>query len=549
MALHRCGACADLVATRREASLAAGHVDVAGLAVDPPAVLRPATCLLIALLIAVACDDAASPGAGDAGPGDALAGDAAVDRPRAYVHQAPPAGPVPAVLTASVWRQHYLEDVRGFWMTPAAWGSPEGNFPTYRGMDGSIQGATRRYPRMIARQTFGYSMGYLLTGELRLLELAHAGMEWLRTRARDARGGCHAQLTEAGAPIEGPKTAQDTAYCALGFAAYYFVTRDRVAEAELLALRDTLMDPSTFWDAANRRIRDGLSADLSAEYDVEGDGGWELVAQLDAINAFLLLSQPVLHEEARRTQLLEDLRVLSQTLIDTFWEDGIFWGVHTKKGQIGSRHVDYGHTLKSYWMLLQVDKRLADHPFQSFVDAHVGTWIERALDPAYGRWANRPLSGGISAFGSDWWIYAEADQLAATLDMGGAGYAAIRAQTQQHWLEDFVDRAFPVREIIPSIRREGSRSFPWPPSDTAKCNEWKSAFHSVEHALVLTIAGHWAEDTELELHFAVPPGEAETFAARPYLFEGAERGRTRGSTLTVGGTTLQAVRVRFDDLY
>lgn len=499
-----------------------------------------------------ACSDDPSTGAdaavsADASTADAGLPDAAALRP--YAHIAPPTGEVPAVLTASVWRQHYLEDIRGYWMTPVAWGTPEGNFPTYRGMDGSLQLPSTRYPRMIARQTYGYAMGYLLTGEPRLLTLAHAGMEWLRTKARDGRGGCHAQLTETGAPIEGPKTAQDLAYCALGFAAYYFVTRDPVAEAELLALRDTLMDPATYYDTANRRIRDGRSADLSAEYDVEGDGGWELVAQLDAINAFMLLSQPVLHEEARRTQLLGDLRVLSQTLIDTFWQDGIFWGVHTKKGQYGSRHADYGHTLKSYWMLLQVDKRLDDRPFQAFLEQHVRKWSEHALDPFNGRWASRPVDADVSAYGSDWWIYAEADQLAATLDMGGAGYARTRAQTQQHWLEDFVDRGSPLREIIPSIRREGSRAYPWSPTDTAKCNQWKSAFHSVEHALVLTIAGHWAEDTPLTLHFAVPAAEAETFRARPYLFDGRELSRTRGATLAVGGGTLEQVRVEFVELY
>jgi hypothetical protein len=71
----------------------------------------------------------------------------------------------------------------------------------------------------------------------------------------------------------------------------------------------------------------------------------------------------------------------------------------------------------------------------------------------------------------------------------------------------------------------------------------------VEHALVLTIAGHWAEDTPLALHFAVPPAEADTFRARPYLFDGRELTRTRSATLAVGGGTLQAVRVEFVDLY
>ncbi len=492
-------------------------------------------------------DDAAAP------PGDAGAPDVGLPDfgpGPGYAHVAPPTSTTAAVLTSTTWYTHYRRDVRPFWVMPEAFGTPEGNFPTYRGMNGSIQMPSTRYPRMIARQTYGYSMGYLLTGEPRLLELAHAGMEWLRLHARDPRGGCHAQLTEAGAPIEQPKTAQDTAYCALGFAAYYFVTRDPAAEAELLALRNTLFDPATFWDEANQRIRDGRSADLSSEFDVEGDAGWELVAQLDAINGFLLLSQPVMSTEARRTQFLTDLRVLSDSLIRHFYADGIFWGVHNAKGRYRTKHVDWGHTLKSYWMLLQVDKRLPDHPYQHLVAQNVHGLMDRAYDDDNGRWGKRPTSATADEFGSDWWIWAEIAQLAATLDLQGEGrYLTQRARTQQAWLEDFVDRGRPAREIIPSIRRDGSRAGNWNDTSTAKANEWKSSFHSTEHALVLALAGHWYEDSEAELHFAVPDADAATFIAKPYVFDGAERGRTPGELVTIGGQSLRQVRVRFADLY
>ncbi|MCC7387092.1 MAG: AGE family epimerase/isomerase [Deltaproteobacteria bacterium] len=466
----------------------------------------------------------------------------------AYGHVPPPAGAVPEVLSGARWIRHLRDDLLPFWTMPSAAGVPEGNFPTYRGMDGSIQGSHERRPRMIARQIYAYSMSYLLTGDARLLELAHAGMFWLKTKARDPRGGCHERLDEQGNAIEGPKFAQDTAYCALGFAAYYFVTRDPEAEVELLALRDLLFDPATYWDAQNRRIRDGRSADLSSEVDQESDGGWELVAQLDAVNAFLLLSQPVLSSETRRAQALADLETLSQTMIDLFWADGIFWGVSTKKGQYGTRHVDFGHTLKSYWMLLQVDKRLAAHPFRSFVLENVHHWITRAYDATNGRWAKRPTSASTVEYGSDWWIYAEADQLAATLDFLDARYADERALTGAHWLEDYVDTR-PAREIISGIRRDGSPVYGWPDTDTAKCNEWKNGFHSVEHALVMYLAGQYLADAPAVLHFAVPAAAAQSFLARPYVFDGRELDRAEGSMLTVGGQALREVSVRFGELY
>lgn len=508
--------------------------------------------LSIAVLLAlVACSgETAAPDAGgggaDAGAGDSGPGDAGF---RAYAHVPPPAAAVPEILRGDRWVQHLREDVLPYWTMAEAFGTPEGNFPTYRGMDGSVRNPSERYPRMIARQTYAYSMAYLMTGETRLLELAHAGMMWLKTKARDPRGGCHSRLDAQGNGIDGPKYAQDISYCALGFAAYYFVTRDPAAEEEILALRDLLFDPATYWDEENQRIRDGRTPDLSGEEDQENDGGWELVAQLDPVNAFLLLAQPVLSEESRRAQVLQDLETLAQTMIDLFWQDGIFWGVSTKKGQYGTRHVDFGHTLKSYWMLLQIDKRLPDRPFQPFLTDHVHTWVERAYDQENGRWAKRPTSATAVEYGSDWWIYAEADQLAATLDLIDGRYADERALTQASWIEDYVDDRRPAREVIPGIRRDGSPVFGWPNGDTAKCNHWKNGFHSVEHALVSYLTGKYLEDAPAELYFAVPENQAASFIAKPYLFEGTELDRTPEAEVTIGGAALRKVKVRFSELY
>lgn len=467
----------------------------------------------------------------------------------AYRHVPPPAGAVPAGLEGDRWRRHLDEDVLPYWRMTEAFGTPEGNFPTYRGMTGAIRGSTERRPRMLARQTYAYSMAYLMTGDARLLELAHAGMSWLRTKAVDPRGGCHERLDATGNPIEGPKYAQDLSYCALGFAAYDFVTRDPEAEATLLGLYDLLFDPARYFDTATQRIRDGRSADLSAEVDQSNDGGWELVAQLDVINAFLLLAQPVFAEESRRQQALMHLQLLGQSMIDHFWADGIFWGVSTKKGMYGTRHVDFGHTLKSYWMLLQIDKRLADHPFEAFVKDNVYRWVDRAYDTTNGRWGKRPVNATGNEWGSDWWIYAEADQLAATLDLIDGRYVPVREQTQAHWLSDYVDTRRPAREIIPGIRQDGTPVYGWPDDDTAKCNEWKNGFHSVEHALVLYISGRYLEDRPVELHFAVPEAEVSTFIAKPYVFDGREVSRTPAEELTVGGRTLRHVVVTFDQIY
>lgn len=507
------------------------------------------TLWLLALVVLVGCPGPADEvDAGlDAGTADAGTADAGIDW---YPYVAPPATTPPGVLAGETWRTHLRDDVLPYWLQADAKGTPEGNFPTWRGMDGALASNSDRRPRMIARQTYAYSMAYLMTGDEALLRLAHHGERWLSAHAVDPRGGCHSLLDQAGQPKgSDPKYAQDLAYCALGFSAWFYVTRDPEAEAHLLALRDLLFDPQQYWDEANHRIKDGRTAALDADVDTDGDNGWELVAQLDAINAFLLLSQPVLSDEARRAQFLGDLRVLGQTLIDHFWQDGIFWGVSTKKGVFGSKHADWGHTLKSYWMLLQIDKRLADHPFHDFLTQHLGPTIDRAWDDGVGRWSKRPLDATSAEGGSDWWIYAEADQLLATLALRGGPDDARREPALGHFLTDYVDGTLPARELIPSIKRNGTRAYPWPVGDTAKCNEWKSGFHSTEHALVLSLVGDWRTGAQPVLHFAVPAAESTSFNATPYVFDGTVVQRAATAAVDLDGLALTPVAVTFERLH
>jgi len=447
--------------------------------------------------------------------------------PDPYRHTPPPTAAPPAGLDPASWTTHLTADILPYWTTTAALGSPVGNFPTWRGFDGSVRQAGHSWrPRMMGRQTYAYAVGFLLTGDEALLELARAGNRWLLDHGRDAAvGGWFAELDEAGAPLAGrAKYAQDMSYAVMGPAAFFYVTRDAEAEAAVLATRDLLFDPATYWDAPNARIRDGRSSDLATEVAMPGGSlsSWQLVAQLDPITAFELLVQPALSEAARRDQALADLRTLQATLVRSFWRDGFFWGATGSIGTFGSNHSDFGHMLKAYWAVLQIDKRLPDRPQAAFLAASAPATLRLAYDEPNGRWAKLPLSPTAVSYGSDWWAYAESDQLAATLALHDPAWIPVLASTAAHFRGDYVDTTRPARELVPSVNRTGGWVFPWPTADTAKCNEWKSGFHSTEHALVMFLTGHWLAGTPAPLHFAFPADRVAELAAAatPYTFQG-----------------------------
>jgi len=281
---------------------------------------------------------------------------------------------------------------------------------------------------------------------------------------------------------------------------------------------------------------------------MSGAGSWELVAQLDPVTAFMLLVQPVLSDPARRTELLQDLRTLGTTMRDDFWLDGFVWGTTASKGVFGSRHADFGHGLKAYWALTQIDKRLDDRPFAGFLASAAPPNVTMAYDDLTGRWSKRPTSATTVEYGSDWWIYAEADQFTATLALHDPAWLPRLASTAPEWIARYVDRSRDAREVFPSIQRNGSHTN-WTDTSTAKCNEWKSAFHSHEHALVMYLFSHWLAGTPAPLYFAFPAADVQAMAAltTPYTFAGKVASVEDLGALA-GDPARHKVRVSFTEL-
>lgn len=509
----------------------------------------------------VAADANDSPDAG--GPADAAA------EPDSGT---PDSGVPLTKLTPQFWTQHLTDDLLPYWTMNVAKGSPVGNFPTTRGMDGRVV-ATDRKPRMIGRQVFTYCIAYMLTGDESLLELARAGTEWLLAHAQDpANGTWYADLDEAGNKKgTGIRTSQDASYAVMGPAAYFFVTGDAKAEKAILATHAALFAPALYWDATNQRVKDALTDDLSAEAYMTTSGSWALVAQLDPINAFMLLVQPVLSDEANRQRFLTDMGVLANVMKDHFWEVspsdpalGVFWGWTGGFGNWSASNTDFGHMLKTFWMLHLVDKRLADRPFKDFVAKYAPVLLLQAYDRPNGRWASRLSSWTSMQHGSAWWATAEMDQLAATLAIEDPSWIPIVETTAAHFPEDYVDRQTKsvedstklAGEVISGVSRMGVGNFSTNLSDTSKCNQWKNGFHAAEHALVMNLFAHWREGTPAPLYFAFPKADAQRLAnlRGPYSFQGRvaaveDRGSFSGKNVAGDAVEFQKTLVSFDQLH
>ncbi len=450
--------------------------------------------------------------------------------------QMPPASPaatVPADLpTGERWLRHFREDLLPFWNVPAAWGSPRGNFPTFRGNDGKIVDWTkppeelatapgwikeafgREYVRMKSRQTYFYGVAFHLTGDPRMLELAQDGAAFIRKNALDPATGSAVSYWEKGAPQPEvlARTSQDLAYAELGLAMYYYLTRDEAVLVDIRKLKQHIF--TQYWNPQWQALRWVVKEGPEGEHLRQ-----ELVAQLDQVNAYLLLLTPIL-PAADRKEWTADLQRLAQAMVRDYHdaERHLFWGTLQNPAQkkLGSRHTDFGHSAKAYWMLERIGRLTQDQALVDLATTGARAVLQQAYLPESGTWGSKLRSDGSVETGKEWWIYAELDQLAETLALREATQALPLPRTADFWFRRMVD---PVNHEV--WGGAGGPDFePW---EGPKIHLWKSGYHSAEHALVGYLTAQALHGQPATLYFAPKDAKAEL---RPYFFEGTVARRT-----------------------
>ena len=443
--------------------------------------------------------------------------------------RSPPVSPEAAALPPGQrWLGHFRQDLLPFWDLPDAWGEPRGAYPTFRCNDGHRFDAARPCPelasapgwirenlgrefvRMRSRQAYLHGVAFHLTGDPRHLALARDGVTWIREHALERGTGSAVswfQGDAAGPPVL-ERTSQDLAYAGLGLAMYWYLTRDEAVLADLLRLKEHVF--SAYWDPGWGMLR------WVARPGHEEAGKQELVAQLDQVNAYLLLVAPLL-PEPHRSAWQRDLGRLARVMIDRYFapEQHLFWGtIQDAAGRaLGARHVDFGHTAKALWMIERIGRLTGDEALVAFAAREATPLLARAYLPETGSWGSRPHADGTVEDGKEWWIYAELDQLTATLALADPRRARDLPRTYDFWLRHFVDQQHGEVWGWLGPQGEGGRGL--------KIFQWKSGYHSAEHALVGYLTTQSLKGEAATLHFALPSRDAPV---RPYLFSGrAER--------------------------
>jgi mannose/cellobiose epimerase-like protein (N-acyl-D-glucosamine 2-epimerase family) len=439
------------------------------------------------------------------------------------------------------WLRHLKEDLLPFWTMKEALGEPLGNFPTYRADNGStfmlndpppeianavpgIVFLDRDYVRSKSRQIFAYGVGYHMTGDETLLTYARAGVDFLMKNAFDGCGSCSWFTVPDRKPMPEPsqRTSQDLAYAVSGVAFYYYLTRDRNVLTTVLNLKNYIFDK--YFDRDFGMLRWVL------EQNSDGDSPCtkELVSQLDQIYGYLLWLTPTLpeHEQDKAKKTLKEL---AHIIITQFFGSryGLFWGNVTaaESKNLATSHTDFGHSVKTMWMIMQIGKLIDDVELFNFGKNGAIDIINRSYDQNTQTWTRgykKDPSGRYWVIDHDkeWWALAELDQVTATLSLIDPSYAEILLHTYSYWFRCMVDHHdHEVWHMVDGKTNQPIFGFP-------KQHSWKNAFHTFEHALIGYMLCQKLHNLDFDLYFAFdkdfnPKSDENRKTIHPYFYQGA----------------------------
>jgi len=130
------------------------------------------------------------------------------------------------ILNGSFWKNQALQDIIPYW-TRYALDHDNGAFITNLDREWKQFDGTDKFPGMISRHIFSYSVAFLLTGDEKYIEIAAKTVDFLLDHAWDQdHGGWFDTLDEKGNPIRLTKNYFMQTYANTGLAMYYFVTHD-----------------------------------------------------------------------------------------------------------------------------------------------------------------------------------------------------------------------------------------------------------------------------------------------------------------------------------
>lgn len=461
------------------------------------------------------------------------------------------------------WKNHLEKDLMKFWDRSEAYELDGGLFPTYRTNTGEKLPADKRqwpeeftaaskdpntseliktdynFVRAHSRQTYAYGIAFHMTGEKHYLELCRKGALAL-VDAIDGNYGMFVTRNKSTGHWDSQRslrTSQDLAYGLTGLGMYYFLTHDAGIMHRIIQIKDYIFD----------NYMDDDKGYLTWLPKREENSEIQIVAQLDQLYAYMLMITPSL-PEPYRSIWKKDMKKIADILITQFYSEKykFFWGTAdtSKHMALGTDHTDFGHSVKTFWVILKIGEMLGDPFYIDFARPKIDKILNDAYIEETGSWARRMNADGSLDTDKEWWILAELDQAAEILSIHDPSYYHYLNNTHKYWRDVMTDHEH--GEIWHMVSGKDNK----PVINFPKVHNWKTSLHSFEHALFSYMTAARVKGEICSLYYALPEWEeASQHTVSPYMFFGKVQDYDSGEILENMPDKNKIYEVRFNGIH
>jgi mannose/cellobiose epimerase-like protein (N-acyl-D-glucosamine 2-epimerase family) len=400
------------------------------------------------------------------------------------------------VLDGNFWKEQALTDIIPYW-TQHSIDTVNGAFITNLNSAWNQFGDTDKYPSMISRHVFSYSVAYLFTGEEKYLKIASGAVDFLLKHAWDKEyGGWYDKLDKKGNPVDSTKGSFIQFYTNTGLAMYYFVTHDK--EVLQYIEKSNEIAETKRRDSINGGFFNLLNRDLSVKsYDKSFSSE---VVPVSSYMLYLYLAtrnDKYLHQAERiMNTVLEKMKdPESNWILESFDKD---WNYKTRTDNF-ENEINIGHNQEVVWMFYRLYLLTGKKEYLDSTDIITGN-IYKWGSGENGVWytAVGRLDPVLHVDFSYWWIQAYGNMFDLFLYRitNDKQYLDHFKKGADFWNKYFIDKKY--GDTYVGVFLDGNIK------DNNKAGKYKTSYHSMEYCLLNYLyLDLWVNNKPVKLYFNI----------------------------------------------